>query len=72
MVSCLKRKLYPVVVGCSTAIFFAFTKWVRVFHNAILKCSKTDFAGISQARRLVFQRFHGLGEQTGESRIFFK
>ena len=29
-------------------------KWVRVFHNAILKCSKTVFAGISHASRLFF------------------
>ena len=71
----MKMKMCPVVVGWSTAILFVFTKWVRVFYNAILKCSKTVFAGISQARRLlwvVLQVFHGIGEQIGESRIFFK
>ena len=49
-----------------------FTKWVRVFHNAILKCSKTVFAGISLASRLFILVFHGIDEQLGESRIFLE
>ena len=31
-----------------------FTKWVCVFHNAILKCTKTVFAGISHGSILLF------------------
>ena len=39
----IKRKLYPVVVGCSTAILFVCTKSVRAFLNAILKRFSLEF-----------------------------
>ena len=49
-----RMKMSSLLLASLQPFLLVFTKWVRVFHNGILKCSKTVFAGISHASNLFF------------------
>ena len=68
----MKMKLYPIVVSCSEAILFVFTKWAHVFHDAILNVPKRFSLDFHMVVEKSFRFIRDIDERIGESRNFFK